>query len=510
MIDEISQLDALIKAKPRNAVAGTSTLVNGIKSELRGLDAILGALQRFDDSGEDGSSGATGRYSVLLTGSNIPALEAQWNGIKKCKSLVSFSQTFSRTPGPGRVGKATKVAAVRRRGLDDTVLVDAVVGHGSEWLRVLGMTERRLLIQMAQSGWDWDAESDSDSEGSGNGNRDSASLKGVGVSDDGDEISILRKARHLVEAARANKCSHAQMRVHLVFTRLEEGRVKEVDHVLNQIRDLGDDAVAVTVDCANSAFNTAPAPPLDAALANLVQRDQLELTPALNLDCTILITLATDIDHTRVPQLDRHRGSVRDQIDDEARNNSCLVSSLYPVLGNRRLVCTAKAAERFRRIALGIGTDDEVRRANILLPPLDGRPPRPREELVAQFQALSIHPVPADLQLPVEVIGPDESDIDVEEAVATGRLPPSARAAAAELSDLNRNIFLYGWASGLTTVSANGRAVKLVARQVEAHRESAAEAAPRTWVLPVTRALVARERPEGVGIGLPPVQDRVV
>lgn len=42
------------------------------------------------------------------------------------------------------------------------------------------------------------------------------------------------------------------------------------------------------------------------------------------------------------------------------------------------------------------------------------------------------------------------------------KLPPIARAVAAELSGINQSVFLFGWEAGITTVSSNRTVAKLI------------------------------------------------
>jgi hypothetical protein len=369
--------------------------------------------------------------------------------------------------------------------------VDAVVSGGAEWLRIVGIGERRLLHEMAEMGWDWDASDESSDI-------------------DDDEAPMAGIVRQLVAAARANRHNYRPPRLHIVFTRVAEGSNSEIDRLIRKLRSMAKQGIEIQVDCSNSEFLTSPCPPLEMALQNLLAEDLSDITPIVNLDCSILVALASDVTHSNIEIQPWHRRDVIFQIREEREVGSSLVKALYPKLRSRRLLCTAKAAARFWEIVDTIATATEAARAEIILPKA-GSSGKTSEELVDKLQTLSIHPVDPNLRLPIEVVeadAPDDTTTDIADDFTTDghhlatdiemrRLPRSAEFIASILSDLNRSIYYYGWLHQITTVTANNSLAKQIRLLVEEQRTNDDEAGPKIQVFPFTRALATKGRPAG-------------
>jgi hypothetical protein len=75
----------------------------------------------------------------------------------------------------------------------------------------------------------------------------------------------------------------------------------------------------------------------------------------------------------------------------------------------------SQAARRFRAILATIATDDEAARTRIILPDPD-LPKKTSEELVAELQALSVHPVDPLL---VPIKNPDHCSDGADTPIAT-------------------------------------------------------------------------------------------
>jgi hypothetical protein len=197
-----------------------------------------------------------------------------------------------------------------------------------------------------------------------------------------------------------------------------------------------------------------------------------ELTPDLNLDCTILLALVSDVSHfTLDPDSQRHPAITR-QIGRE-HNSPLLPHVLYPALCGRKLHTPAAAVARMREIIETIGTAAERARAALLfnagepVPDTTARSTETKPKL-EEYDPLSkklldlwakhtIHTTPPDLLLPVHI----EPDITADNE----GLPPFAAEAvnSCTLSALNRAVWLLGWARGWATVTSN----RVVARQLE-------------------------------------------
>lgn len=481
LLAEFQQFDDLRKSLQKDTIPGMSSLVQVTQQE---HNAAALALRKLNSPG-------IGPEEVQKLGrlkySNLPAHERDWDAIKRCRWLRCVSQSFE-APGFSTISKS-RCHAHKRNGKnkEHSVFVDASVDGGAEWLRIVNIDEKRLLYEMADNGWDWGTDDDvSGNESTGDQSDD----------DDEDGISLIRIVKSLVHAARASWHNYQHPRVHLLLTRLDEGSNRETGRLFCMLRAMGGKDVVVTVDCANSVYNKKPVPSLEMALLNLVKEDLGELTSTLVIDTSILIALASDVSHSRVEIQPWHRGDLQAQIQEEAEGRSFLLANAFPVLRSKRLVCTELAAKHYWEIVSTIGTETEKQRANMLLSSDARDKNRPYQDLVADFQKLSIHQIPVDLRLPIEILGQDaESETDV--AISAGKLPNIARAVEEELLDLtsNRATFMYGWLSGNTVVTSNNNLAKRMVRLIETKRASEKEIGPKIWVFSFNRALSTKGKP---------------
>jgi hypothetical protein len=110
-----------------------------------------------------------------------------------------------------------------------------------------------------------------------------------------------------------------------------------------------------------------------------------------------------------------------------------------------------------------------------------------KEQRIRGFQELSAYVVPLDWNIPIEVV---ESDL----AVMQKQLPLAAEQVAKLLSPINQSVFLYGWATGITTISSNRTVAKEIEGTIETHRLEDDEAGPDIWLCPTARSLVGKEK----------------
>jgi hypothetical protein len=135
-----------------------------------------------------------------------------------------------------------------------------------------------------------------------------------------------------------------------------------------------------------------------------------------------------------------------------------------------------------------IGTKTEKRRMNLLLKSdTETQASSTREQRISQFQQLSDYPVPSDWQLPVEIM-------DIDLATLQAGLPPIAEKVSAALTDLNKSIFLYGWAKGYTTVTSNEATSHTIERNIEEDRVDEETEGPDIWMYGNFRSLVGKEK----------------
>lgn len=74
----------------------------------------------------------------------------------------------------------------------------------------------------------------------------------------------------------------------------------------------------------------------------------------------------------------------------------------------------------------------------------------------------------------------------------TDGLPAVARVVAAELGQLNKSIFLYGWASNITTLSANRGRSRQIESLINEHGLEDGDADPHIWLCGESRSLIAK------------------
>ncbi|KAL1872441.1 hypothetical protein VTK73DRAFT_1519 [Phialemonium thermophilum] len=531
LLEEYYRFETLWKSRTRGVVTGLKTLRQTVNGEAATLRPLLGRLRRLSSEGAEelGSEQAefVQRICTFLQCSNVPSQETSWEIVKRCHGLHRLATHFSRhysvgggsacllcNPASGTgILQARKCPPIghqaRRQANKEVVWVDAVVDDGKTWLRIVSVSEKSLLFDMAAGGWDWDAGDDHKEEGRSGDENEVRLLEGTldqGDEDDDDGISLVVMVRRLVEAARANRHQNRIPRLHIVLPRITESSNPEIARLIRQIRGMGrcrgrngagTAEVEIIVSCANSPFLTASCPPVADALANLLPKKLANLTSTVNLDCTVLIALVSDICHMPrqvAASKVAFQKYASQQLLEELTDGSSLVAHLYPALRSRRLVCTPTAAAQFWEIIDTIASPTEATRAAAILPRSPGQG---RADPVVELQRLSEHVVDSGLKLPIEVAGPPEGTeerFNVQRLVERGLLPTVAAkvASSPEISELNRGIVFYGWVQGITTVTCNNTLAKQLMRLVDECRTADEEAGPNVWVHPVTRALLTK------------------
>ncbi|OCK78394.1 hypothetical protein K432DRAFT_302073 [Lepidopterella palustris CBS 459.81] len=450
------------------------SLRNDFKSELSFLQKLA----------EKNLSEEKARHYIVS--SNLLYYEALWAAAKRSSGLLSFRKNFFWNRDIDHRQKLTqggsKSLAKSNRGdkqSKPSALVDIVACDGLEWIRVSTVSEKRLLFDLAKLGWQNDAFSSSDSDSD---LEDQPNKPSVSKFNDEDEVLLVKNARDLARAAAVNRISGKQPRVRFILTRISSGKVKEIDAVLAKVR-----ATGAILQCEN---DLEPTPPLASVLPNLLVDRSKNLSEVLNIDCTILLAVISDISHYDVPMQDWFPRAVKAQIGSE-RENRLLPNQLYPTMGGHAMVCTEEAANQMLEIVATIGTDTEKARAQLLLDfasisSTPETPPKPRDQLLAEWATLSAYPVPPDFHLPITVVAP---------AISFATLPSVAQAVAAELSTINKSVFLYGWAQGLTTLSSNRTTAKQIEKVIEERGgvKGEGEVGPDIWLCSEARSLVAKQ-----------------
>ena len=426
-----------------------------------------------------------------LESSNLVYYEALWDASKRSAGLVSFRKYFFwnraeqglHAPYQGlSLGKGSKV-----RG-KDAALVDIVANKGLEWIRVSTMSIKKLEYELVKLGW-----RDSESDDADQVARDCQGEGIASLARSGDDIemrdadcnaelqagaldvSLVKQARNLARAAQANPVCGRRPLIRIVLTRLPAGRWPDIDDVLQQLR-----ATGAVVQCANEL---APAGPLSAVLPGLLVHQPAILSATVNLDCTVLLALVSDISHADCAVLDWYPGEVKAQIREEAESH-LLPTQLYPAIAAHPMVCTTAAVQQMALIVGALATPSEAERADVLLGRGAFAASSPADLRLA-WGARSRHGVPDAFPLPVR---------EVAGTVDRARLPAVAGAVEQELSAHNAAIFFYGWAHGLTTLSSNRACARQMESIISRGRLEDGEAGPHVWLCSESRSLIAKAR----------------
>lgn len=507
----------------------------------------LDAEATSDAGGSNNKDSSKISFAMSQAFTNIAARETMWRIVKTSPGgILALDRKFPKS--------AVKAAAVelsetslrkgrryRRWGSvggmnangsrSDGVFVNAVVDDGFEWLRVLTLTTQQLLVTMAENGWEWgeDSDDDLDEDGIHSGDESTesygvnkATARALSKLEDIADIPLVETILDLVDVARENRSRGAYPHICVVLTRIDdESSVKGASEVARFLRVLRDGLTALastfdhdidgnylraTVHTSRSKRAVAQCPSdLSTALQSLMPDISNRLTPTLNIDTSILIALASDISHKPVEIRSWFPHQRVDEITHERKKPGQMLQSLCDVMRGHKLVCTREAASAFRAMVRDMGQVSEKKRAALLVWGCDGeigvatdKEPGPRDALVAQFRALTLHPtyVPDDLMLPITVIDEAWNTEHIKHVTANlsacrSKMPAIACNVAQEMnaSPPTLSVFFYGWSLGHTTITTNSTARNKITRLLEKHRTSSREANPHVWLSRPVRSL---------------------
>jgi hypothetical protein len=458
MYDEVETYVAAVIAKQKQTKfqqhVEYRNLRDLFKNELAFLDKV--ANTKMDEE----------KAQHFIVSSNLLYYEALWGAAKRTSGLRAFRKYFY---WDKQRRNTTKGKGSSSRGKTNA-LVDIVADEGAQWLRVSTLSEKRLLFDLAKLGWMNDSDSDDDMP--------DAQPINDNDEDDEDQVDIVKHARQLARAAKANPIRGRPPKVHFVLTRIVSGKTREIDALLAKIR-----ATGATVQCAH---DIPPAPALELVLpALLSDRQSRAMSDILNIDCTILMALISDISHRECEILEWYPGEVRAQIQEEAEEK-LLPTHLYPAIASHPMVTTQEAADQMDVIVQTLATDAEKTRADVLLGK-GAYASMSCEQLVQEWVAMSNHAIPDGFTLPIKTV---PSNITMETVVA--RLPAVAATLFHELGELNRCIFLYGWAEKLTTLSANRGRTRQIETVLNEQGLEEGEDGPHIWLCGESRSLIAK------------------
>ena len=506
ILTEIDTFQSLLSQKLRNPqLIEIRPLRSSIVSELRTLEklsdkieAAFAAAEKKGDAGEE----VEARYIHALRSSNLPFYEAVWGIAKKsCEGLAAFGKRFYWGEGAaedvdGDASAGRKKGKGKKDGEDGkklpnkdkrkSVLVDIVADDGEEWVKVSTISESRLLFEMAEKGWEKESEPGSDDQDEGKGRTVLRNYEDEHDDDEDDEVGLIKLAMDMRRAANATRVRYRRPRIRFVLPRIEEQKSSDIDDLIETIQGYG-----ITVECGKRYTEVSGSQTAENQLGHLLPSHFIRFTPSLNVDCTLLLAMVSDLSHHKsVQPSPEHHTAINRQIEIE-REHPLLPVEIWPATVDREMLCTDEAAKRMREIVDTIGTDTEKKRTDVLLgvSPFDGSD---SDTLVQMFQELSDYEVPAQWRLPIKTI---EAWPVIDSGRRQAKLPPIVNKVAEMLSDINYSVFLYGWVTGLVTISSNRTVVRQIETTVENHRNGDEDlVGPTVWVCDTPRSLIGKEK----------------
>lgn len=357
------------------------------------------------------------------------------NGIDDTKSACKNVRERSKLAGAGSFQTPRGGA----RNEKEPVVVDIICNGGRTWVKLFTKSMEWLGMDLAKQGLVDVHEDD-------------------GITDeDLDGLKLVKMARDFLAAAKTARVDHRHPEVVFHLPRIQRGVSEDIDMMLEHVGNMG-----IKLFTANDLNVDETAQNGDRDLT-VVFNDMIKpvvkapITDVLNLDCTILIALISDISHIRssdikIPAHYNGRPSAKDilgQLKIEP-NDPLLPNHIYPLLSGKRLVCTKEAASHLRNILQQMGSITEMERSQIFFPTgqVNGHS---GNGLPQKLRDISIHNVPANLQLPIEIVdfNSGTSDDSLRDMVMR-KLSKHAR-----LSPLNESVFFHGWSSEITTLTLN-------------------------------------------------------
>ncbi|KIW33765.1 uncharacterized protein PV07_00589 [Cladophialophora immunda] len=471
LLQEFQLYQAHLKAQGKQQQVEIRGFKRGIESEIKILEKIA---HGFTTS--DGNSQIIVEKPIpqdeerpqlhALRSSNLPFYEAVWNTAKSCRHITAMGKKMyfggkdSAACGKIREEKLVSRADVSRNVRKRETLVDIIAGNGLQWIKISTLTEKRLMFEIAKEGWEHygDFGEDSDME---DGHVSEADRDGKRTS----KLELVRLAEDLKIAAQEARVQFRHPQIRFVLPKIREGIIPDVDAFLADLR-----ATGAVVDCKMDICKLGEDRQLD--LDNLMPTTPtIPLTRTINVDCTILLALISDISHfpshqllsTSVHKSETYHKAIVNQIESEV-SSPMLPNDIYPRLTARDLECTLHAAQRMREIVHCMGTTSELSRAEILLG--EGRyRDQPPSTLREALGGLSMHAVPSEIRLPVKVVdfdvhtlfGPESTSVTPDVDLCKP-FPTSVAAHVKDrlqLTPINASVFFYGWASQIVTLTSN-------------------------------------------------------
>ena len=458
ILSEVEALRDRLRALRQQGTVETGHFRGTVQSE-------LGMLEKLASKPESDSTNHIARSS------NLPFLEHVWSAAKQSKDLVALQKRLYVDSAFKGLSMGMHYVDLKANGQkekssrENAVVVDAITNAGRKWIKVSLVTNARLLFDLAKQGWECGDSDNEDDE-----------IKSLADRDDDDrDVPLLKTAKQLTKASRQFRVRTKHPAVHLVLPRIQPGETVEIDKIVEECRACG-----ANIFCGP---DLRPQPTLQHALESMAPDPLVNFSDTLNIDCTILLALVSEFSHASVSKEPWFHAALQRQVEIEDSEN-LLPSLLYPALSDRKLVCTYEAAKRMREIVDTIGTPSEKARTAILM---GDESKKSREDLVSEMQQWSAYAVPSTWQVPIVVVEQDPDHCQL-------RLPEAASVVSAQLTTINQSVFLYGWATGRTTITSNRSVVKQIESGLEKYEDLDNDAWPKIWLCPTARSLVGKEK----------------
>lgn len=369
-------------------------------------------------------------------------------------------------------------------------------------IKVSTITNSRVLHEIAKAGWEESTSPyDSESETEDTPSHDQEENTQLATS----SLSLIKMSKLMHKAAEQTRIQYLHPTVLFFLPNIHPSpSTPEIDTFLSTLL-----ATGARIQCGPDLDLISPKPSLETMLQSLElteSRRYENFSDVLNIDCTILLALISDISNATVAVEPRFHPAILRQLEFE-KGLALLPNLLWPALRGRRMVCTNTARERFEEIVEIIGSENEKLRAGLILNTRrenkkkqsvgkdqyyydedDMEPTKPQESPASRlkrFQEVSIHTVPQDILFPIVTLPEWES----EESLENSEEKECMTRVSKKLSQVNRSVFMMGWKKGYTTVTSNRAVAKLIEGQV-----GDGEKGPDLFVLDTARSLVGKAK----------------
>ena len=338
LVSELQAYQGYLKKRNRSPEVELRILRRGTESEAKSLRShtIQQPAIAEQHTKSDLATHNSKRLHVLRS-SNLPFYEAIWETAKTCSGITALGKRVYWQPSlhKRRVSKIAENGGDERT-KKENALIDITSDGGLLWTKVSIVTQKRLLFDIAKEGWEAYNNDTSSEDGSDEDGPTSSDSGHTGT------LEIVKVAHQLAEAAQSVRISYRRPSVRFVFPKLEEGVLEDVDSVIADIR-----ATGATVECGRSPRESRIGS-LEQCFESMLPSSGLpNLTHTLNIDCTILLALISDISHfyrAELPpcptsQSGHYQKAILQQVEAE-EISPLLPMQLYPALGGHDLVST--------------------------------------------------------------------------------------------------------------------------------------------------------------------------